>query len=65
MHIDSVLEGDKPETNGLEETSEILEDHAGREKECREDDYPDDDFDYTVLGVPGRRHRREPDSEVL
>ncbi len=65
VHIDSVLEGDKPETNGLEETSEILEDHAGREKECREDDYPDDDFDYRVMGVPGRRHRREPNSEVL
>jgi hypothetical protein len=65
VDIDSVLEGDNPETNRSKETSEILEGRAGQEKENREDDYPDDGFDYTVLGVPGRRHRRELGSKVL
>jgi hypothetical protein len=65
VDIDSVLEGDNSETSGSEETSEILEGRAGQEDEGGEDDYPDDDREYRVMGVPGRRHRREPDSEVL
>lgn len=65
VDVNSVLEGDHPATNGLEETSERLEGRAGQEDAGGEDEYQDDGFEYTVTGVSGRRYDRDPDSEVL